>query len=162
MATSYDDNGVTTTTETQDNLIAGDHILAPLAITLGEDATYGNLSRGAVLGKKTADGKYYIHNPSGSDGTQTPVAILAEAKNATAGDKKTVAYKHGEFNFIGLSWRTGTTYAQKNAAIVSLESADIYVRYTGRTLPTTTTTTTTTSTTTSTTTTTTTTTTTAP
>ena len=42
---------------------------------------------GAVLGKLTADGKYTLSPASGADGSETAVAVLLEAVDATAADQ---------------------------------------------------------------------------
>lgn len=117
------DYGRTDVTETQDNLIGGDHQAPPIAITLGS----GDLERGAVLGRKTADGKYYEHNPSGSDGTENAVAILSEDCDASEAAEKTSAYFHGEFRVGGLKWKTGTNNQQKLTAILALQARGVYV-----------------------------------
>ncbi len=51
-----------------------------------------NLTRGAVLGKITASGKYTLSASAAADGSQTPDAVLAEDTDASGGDKLTVAY----------------------------------------------------------------------
>ncbi|MGE4268234.1 MAG: head decoration protein [Deferribacterales bacterium] len=45
-----------------------------------------NLSRGAVLGKVTASGKYKLSASAATDGSQTAVVILAEDVDATSAD----------------------------------------------------------------------------
>lgn len=46
-----------------------------------------NFALGAVLGKLTADGKYTLSPASAADGSETAVAVLLEAVDATAVDK---------------------------------------------------------------------------
>ncbi|MBK8909246.1 MAG: head decoration protein [Rhodospirillales bacterium] len=46
-----------------------------------------NFALGAVLGKLTADGKYTLSPASGADGSETAVAVLLEAVDATAADQ---------------------------------------------------------------------------
>ncbi len=46
-----------------------------------------NYPLGAVLGKLTADGKYTLSPASGADGSETAVAVLLEAADATAADQ---------------------------------------------------------------------------
>jgi hypothetical protein len=79
----------------KDNLLAGDFpmITEELMILTGN-----NLKRGTVLGKITASGKYVAVDSTKSDGSQTPVAVLSEDTDATAGDKQSCAYLTGEFN----------------------------------------------------------------
>jgi len=55
------------------------------------------LSRGAVLGKITASGKYILSASAAADGSQTPDFILAEDCDATGGDKQALAYSRGDF-----------------------------------------------------------------
>jgi hypothetical protein len=45
-----------------------------------------NFALGAVLGKLTADGKYTLSPVSAADGSETAVAVLLEAVDATAAD----------------------------------------------------------------------------
>lgn len=42
-----------------------------------------DLAKGTVLGKKTADGKFYPYDDTKTDGTQTAVGVLAEAVDST-------------------------------------------------------------------------------
>jgi hypothetical protein len=51
-----------------------------------------NLSRGALLGKITASGKYTLSLAASGDGSEVPDLILAEDTDASAGDAVTVAY----------------------------------------------------------------------
>ena len=117
------DYGRTDLTETQDNLIGGDHQAPPIGITLGS----GDLERGAVLGRKTADGKYYEFNAGASDGLENAVAILAEDTDASEAAEKASAYFHGEFRVGGLKWKTGTNSQQKLTAILALQARGVYV-----------------------------------
>jgi hypothetical protein len=56
-------------------------------------------------------GKYVLSLAAATDGSQTPVAILAEDANATSGDVTTVAYLTGEFNIAAITFGTGHTAA---------------------------------------------------
>lgn len=95
-------------TYTHDNLIAGDAVnMVTESITLDT----GNLSRGALLGRVTATGKYILSLAAASDGSEVPRAILAENTDATAADKVTVAYLTGEFNTAAMTFGTGHTAA---------------------------------------------------
>ena len=80
---------------TPDQLVAGELPLLSRQITL---LSGQNLARGAVLGKVTASGKYKLSAAGAGDGSETPDAILAEATDASSGDKQTVAYFRGDFN----------------------------------------------------------------
>jgi hypothetical protein len=105
-----------------DNLIGGD---AVNAVTESIIVDTGNLVRGSVLGKITATGKYVLSASAASDGSQTPVAILAEDANATSGDVVTVAYLTGEFNGTALTLGAGHTLASVTPL---LRDAGIFVK----------------------------------
>jgi len=70
-----------------------------------------NLTRGAVLGKITASGKYTLSAAAAGDGSEVPDAILAEDCDATAGDRAAVAYTRGDFNEAALTFGAGHTAA---------------------------------------------------
>lgn len=90
-----------------DRLVAGDSVhMRTQQITL---ITGQNLARGAVLGKITASGKYNLSLSAAGDGSQTPDAILAEACDATAADKLTIAYFTGDFNEAAVTIGTAHT-----------------------------------------------------
>lgn len=91
-----------------DLLVAGDHPIrhVPVTIISGQ-----NLARGAVLGKITASGKHNLSASAAGDGSNTPVAILIEAVDATSGDKKALAYIAGDFNANQLILGAGHTVA---------------------------------------------------
>jgi hypothetical protein len=93
-------------TYAHDNLIAG---TAVNMVTESIVLDTGNLVRGSVLGKITATGKYVLSASAAVDGSQTPVAILAEDADATAADKTTIAYLTGEFNTAALTLGAGHT-----------------------------------------------------
>lgn len=99
---------VTSETTTRDNLIAGDFPLVTDAETL---ITGQNLTRGAVLGRITASGKLNLSLSAAVDGSEVPYAILAEDKDATAGDQPVTVYKTGEFSEGALTIGTGHTAA---------------------------------------------------
>lgn len=97
------------TTYTPDRLVAQNaHLLIhePIVLVSGQ-----NLTRGALLGKITASGKYTLSLSAAGDGSQTPVAILAEDTNASGGDKNTVAYFRGDFESSAVTFGTGHTAA---------------------------------------------------
>lgn len=100
-----------------DNLIAG---TAVNAVTESIVLDTGNLTRGALLGRITASGKYVLSLAAAEDGSQTPVAILAEDTDATSADKTTVAYLTGEFNTAAMTFGTGHTAASVKAGLRDL------------------------------------------
>lgn len=100
---------LTETSNSLDNLIAGDQVgLISQKITL---LSGQNLVRGTVLGKVTASGKYVKSLSAAVDGSQVPDLILVENKDASAGDKETLAYEAGIFNERALTLGTAHTIA---------------------------------------------------
>jgi Bacteriophage lambda head decoration protein D len=89
-----------------------------------------NLGAGSVLGKISASGKYAVYNNSGSDGTQTAVAILCEAVNASAADQPcAIISRDAEVKGSSLVWpSTGSPTVDKPAGIVDLAAVGIIVR----------------------------------
>lgn len=122
MAESY---GVTGESRSSDNLFAGDHPTVQIPEVLGSGA--GSLVRGQLLGRKTADNKFYKFTPGGSDGTEVPRAILVNATDAISADAKTTVFVHGEFNEGAIDWN-GADAAQKAAAKRTLLEFGIYVK----------------------------------
>ncbi len=107
---------------TPDSLIAGNFPVVSEAITL---ITGQNLTRGALLGKITASGKYNLSLSAAVDGSETPVAILAKDTDATAADVETVAYEAGEFNDNAITFGTAHTAASVKAGLRDL---NIYLK----------------------------------
>lgn len=93
-------------TTTPDNLINSAINIATRSITL---ISGQNLTRGALLGKITASGKYNLSLSAAGDGSETPIAVLAEDMDASAGDKTTLAYFKGGFNDRAMTFGTGHT-----------------------------------------------------
>lgn len=95
-----------TDTYAPDRLVAGNHhLLVGRVVTVKSGQ---NVARGAVVGKDD-DGKYLLSAAGASDGSQTPDLIMAEACDATAGDKTALAYARGDFNANALTLGTGHT-----------------------------------------------------
>lgn len=110
-------------THTPDELIAGDYPVVTDIITVlsGE-----NLARGTVLGRISASGKHVIVNSAGTDdGRRAPVAILAEACDASGGDKQALVYLSGAFN-EGKCVFGGTDTAATHRA--ALRDLNIYLK----------------------------------
>lgn len=96
----------TSDTYAPDRLIAGNHhLLVGRTVTVKSGQ---NVVRGAVVGKD-GDGKYLLSASGASDGSQTPDLVMAEACDATAGDKTALAYARGDFNANALTLGTGHT-----------------------------------------------------
>lgn len=86
----------------------------------------GNLKRGTVLAVD-ANGNYVQLNPSATDGTEVPRAILAEDADASSGAVKAQAYFVGKYRLKDLLWPDGITDAQKQSAILGLQDKGIIV-----------------------------------
>lgn len=95
-------------TYTPDRLHAGDFPIRTRNVTI---ISGQNLVRGTVLGKITASGKYNKSLSAAVDGSQTPIAILAEDIDASGGDKTGVIYISGDFNQDALTIGTAHTIA---------------------------------------------------
>lgn len=81
-------------TFTPDNLLAGGYPAVDDIVTV---VSGQNLTRGAVLGKITASGKYTLCDSAASDGSEAPQVVLAEACDASGGDAQAVVYLSGAF-----------------------------------------------------------------
>ncbi|SDP77032.1 head decoration protein [Desulforhopalus singaporensis] len=116
------DLGMSIQTPTTENLL-GAHppVEIPIVLVSGE-----NLSRGHVLGKITASGKYAGYDADLTDGCETAVAILAADTDASDGDENTIAYVHGEFQDGGLSWDDEAN--DKTSGLADLYAAGIFVK----------------------------------
>ena len=114
--------GIYAETYIPDQLIAGNHKLVTANATVISGQT---IARGAVLGLITASGKYTLALNASSDGSQNPVAIAADAIDASAGDVNGGIYLAGEFNAAALTLGTGITLA---AATAALRPLSIYVK----------------------------------
>jgi hypothetical protein len=111
-----------TSTYTPDSLVAGDFPQAFDTVTLlsGQD-----LKRGAVVGKVTASGKYKLSASEATDGSQTPVAVLEQDCDASAGDAPAVIKLTGDVRGAALTLGAGHTVASVKAALRPLS---IFVR----------------------------------
>ncbi len=78
-----------------DNLLASDY---PAVTDIRTIVSGQNLSRGAVLGKITASGKYTLCDSTAVDGSENPVCILAEDCDASDADATAVVFLSGSFN----------------------------------------------------------------
>lgn len=110
-----------------DKLIAGEIPPKSRKITLlaGENRT-----RGAVLGKITASGKYVLSAAAAGDGSEVPDVILAEDTDASAADVETIAYERADVNETALVLGAGHTLASireglrdKNITLVAVTAA---------------------------------------
>lgn len=99
-----------------DRLHAGDHPIRTLDVTI---VSGQNLKRGAVLGVITASGKYTLSASAAVDGSEDPVAILAEDCDASGGDKTAVVYVAGDFNADRLTLGDGHTVDSVRSALLA-------------------------------------------
>jgi hypothetical protein len=76
--------------------------------------------RGTVLGKITASGKYTIALSAAADGSQNPVAILADNADGSAADVVAGAFLEGEFNSNAVTLGTGITLTAAQDALRTL------------------------------------------
>lgn len=83
------------TTFDPNDMRSSDFPLQALPVTI---ITGQNLVRGAVLGRITASNKYNLSLSGAVDGSEDPVAVLAEDVDATAADKVAPAYFAGCFD----------------------------------------------------------------
>lgn len=114
------DYGLTEAVAAADNLLAGTHPTVTIPVVIASGQT---LAAGTVLGRITASGKYaaYDDDIAVPDGTETAVAILSAACDASAADEKSWAFVHGEFKEAAL---TGID----DAGILDLRALGIYVK----------------------------------
>lgn len=90
----------------------------------GTDPAVGEALKVTVTAA-AASGKYIKSLLAATDGSQTPVAVLAEDADATSGDVTTVAYVSGGFNSNAMTFGTGHTAANTKDA---LQALNIYLR----------------------------------
>lgn len=110
-------------TFTPDKLLAGDYPAVTDVVTVLSGQV---LTRGTCLGKITASGKHVICDSAGTDdGRRAPVAILAEACDATGGDKQAVIFLSGAFNQAAVTFGGTDTAATHRAALRDL---NIYLK----------------------------------
>lgn len=90
----------------------------------------GKVEPGAILGKVTASGKFVPHAPAAADGSQTAVAILYSAVDATGADAPCViTARDSEVKKDELIYNAATdTQAEKDAVHASLAANGIIVR----------------------------------
>lgn len=90
----------------------------------------GKLEPGTILGKITASGKFVAHAPAASDGSQTAVAILYSAVDATSADAAAViSARDCEVKGPELIYNAATDTAAEIAAVhASLAANGIIVR----------------------------------
>ncbi|MEL6700848.1 MAG: head decoration protein [Pseudomonadota bacterium] len=75
-----------------------------------------DLTRGAVLGRKATGGKLVLSLAAANDGSEKPIAILADDVDASSGDITCAAYVAGEFFASECTLGAGHTVASVTAA----------------------------------------------
>lgn len=118
MPASYSSSAIS-----YDGLIAGEQPVISKKKTL---VSGQNLTRGAVLGRITTGGKYTLSASAAADGSQTPLAVLAEDCDASGGDKECLVYERGDFNAAKLTFGTGHS-ATTTATLDALRDVNINV-----------------------------------
>ncbi len=94
------------TSFTPDRLVVGGEIITrSITVASGQ----GVLTRGTVLGKITASGKYAKSASGSSDGSQTPDCILTEDIDATSADVVVPGYFAGQYNDAAIVLGAGHT-----------------------------------------------------
>jgi len=109
-------------THTPDNLLAADYPAVTDIVTV---VTGQNLTRGAVLGKITASGKYSLCDSAAADGSQAPQVILAEDCDASVADQQAPVYLSGAFQESALTFGGADTADTHRAALRDL---NIYLK----------------------------------
>ena len=115
-------SGVTTQgVFTPENLIAGEfpRIMRIATISGGQA-----LPQGAVLGQITTTGAYVLSTTTATDGSEVPVAILAQPIDATL-DIEGHLFLTGEFNAHALSLGSGHTLA---SVTESFRTRSLFIR----------------------------------
>lgn len=110
-----------------ENYRAGDSDLIdqPCTIVSGSNTTGTPIPKFTVMGRITASGKYTPYAAGATDGSQTPVAILAESGvDAGAADKASAMWVAGEFSKDALVAAGGVT----DAVIHALRQVGIIVK----------------------------------
>lgn len=96
-----------------DQLVAGNLQLVTDTVTVSG----GDYKRGTVLGMITASGKYTACVKTATDGSENPVAILADNVDASSADQTGGVYLMGEFNQNRITLDASWTIAGMKAAL---------------------------------------------
>lgn len=88
-----------------------------------------NLTAGTVLGRITLGGKYTLHNPAATDGSQAAAAVLLTDCNASAADAPAlILARLAEVKAALLTFKSGITAPQKATALADLAAHHIVAR----------------------------------
>lgn len=94
---------------------ANDH----LGFTLADGATDFAVGDKFTITVAAGSGKYVLSLAAADDGSKTPVAITAEACDASAADKSCIVYFAGNFNDRKVTFGTGHTAASVRDALAA-------------------------------------------
>ncbi|KOF55478.1 hypothetical protein AD428_00510 [Achromobacter sp. DMS1] len=88
------------------------------------------LPLGAVVGMVTATGKVKRIDPSATDGSQVAAGVLMQAVDAALAERPDglMVTRHAIVSDHALSWPTGITTAEQQAAIAQLKALGVLVR----------------------------------
>jgi len=102
---------------------ANDHIV----IKASADA----MVAGQVLGKVTATGQYAKHDPALADGSEVAAAILWADAEDVAATRRVAAVTRGPTvaNGNALTFKTGITVPQRDAAVAALAAKGLMIRF---------------------------------
>lgn len=106
-----------------DNLLAGGDLTVLEVGTIDET---GEVKRGTVLGRVSSTNTYKICKDANADGSNIPVAILAEDLPASASNKDKYVYLSGNFNKSAVIFDAGVV--NKNKAKIELHGNSIFLR----------------------------------
>lgn len=104
----FDPSTLSTNAPAYDALHSGDFPITEREVTIPAGAA---LTRGAVMGRITANGQFLLSASAAVDGSQTPVAILMQDVAASGSARVGVVAFSGEFNATKLSFGAGHTAA---------------------------------------------------
>ncbi|GAA3684340.1 head decoration protein [Acetobacter lovaniensis] len=97
-----------------DQLIAGNLKLVTETVTFASGNTF---SRGQVVGRVTATGKYIPSVATATDGSQVPCGIVVDTVDASAADAQGGVYQMGEFNSNYMTFDASWTLDALKAAL---------------------------------------------
>lgn len=106
-----------------DNLLAGGDFTVLEIGTVDESV---EVKRGTVLGRVSATNTFKICKDANTDGSNVPVAILAEDLPASASNKDKYVYLSGNFNKSAVIFDAGV--ANKGKAKIELHNNSIFLR----------------------------------
>ena len=127
-------NGGTFTVEDPDGVNVGTALVGaaftgPVVFTIADGTTDFVSGDRFTITVAAGSGKYKEYNPANTDGSQTAVALLLDAVDATGGDKDCVIVaRHAEVNAAELIWFSGADANQKAAGLAQLKTHDIIAR----------------------------------